>query len=100
MTSGADSDARHEGASFEPVTTQAGAVGPTPAYPPEADPDKTGGLTDAEVPGEQTDPARRLTGGDQAPVEEGVSAGEATSADESELTADDLVTPGSVEPPD
>jgi len=36
-----------------------------PGYPPEADPDKGDDLPAAEVPGEQTDPARRLTGGDQ-----------------------------------
>lgn len=82
-----DSDVRHEGASFEPVPADPATSGPTPAYPPEADPDKGGDLPDAEVPGEQTDPARRLTGGDQ-PIKE------------SEVTQDDLVTPGSVEPPD
>ena len=36
-----------------------------PAYPPEADPDKAGDVVAAEIPGEQTDPTRRLTGGDQ-----------------------------------
>ena len=36
-----------------------------PGYPPEADPDKGQDLPAAEVPGEQTDPTRRLTGGDQ-----------------------------------
>ena len=43
-----------------------GTDGPTtPSYPPEADPDKAGVLPAAEVPGEQVDPTRRLTGGDQ-----------------------------------
>jgi len=36
-----------------------------PGYPAEAEPDKAEGVPAAEVPGEQTDPARRLTGGDQ-----------------------------------
>ena len=37
----------------------------TPSYPPEADPDTGDGLPGAVVPGEQVDPTRRLTGGDQ-----------------------------------
>ena len=39
-----------------------------PGYPPEADPDKAEDLPAAEIPGEQTDPARRLSGGDQPEV--------------------------------
>lgn len=88
MTDESDSDVRHEGASFDPVPReQAAEAGLGGSYPPEADPDKAGDLPDAEVPGEQTDPARRLTGGDQP-------------SGEAEVTQDDLVTPGSVEPPD
>lgn len=87
MTDASGSDVRHEGTSFDPVPRdQAAEAGLGGSYPPEADPDKGGDLPDAEVPGEQTDPARRLTGGDQP---DGGSA-----------TQDDLVTPGSVEPPD
>lgn len=88
MSDASGNDLRHEGASFEPVprdlATDAGLGG---SYPPEADPDKGGDMPDAEVPGEQTDPDRRLTGGEQP-------------AGESEVTQDDLLTPGSVEPPD
>ncbi len=61
-----DPDARHEGASFEPVPSDPAAPStPTSDYPPEADPDKAGDLPAAEVAGEQTDPDGRLTGGDQ-----------------------------------
>ena len=88
MTEGNNSDVRHEGTSFDPVPRdQAAEAGLGGSYPPEAEPDKGGDLPDAEIPGEQADPARRLTGGDQP-------------AEESEVTQDDLVTPGSVEPPD
>ena len=85
MTEETGDDVRHEGSSFEPVPREPGPAGqPPPGYPPEADPDKAGDLPAAEVPGEQTDPDRRLTGGDQA---EGSSA--STQG-----------TRGSVEPPD
>lgn len=83
MTDATDKDARHEGSSFEPVPREAGTSG---GYPPEADPDKVDGLTDAEVPGEQVDPDRRLTGGDQADASTG--------------SQDEQVMPGSEEPPD
>lgn len=56
-------------------------------YPPEADPDQAGDVEAAEVPGEQTDPGRRLTGGD-LPVGDGDS------------TPSEHVTPGSTQPPD
>jgi hypothetical protein len=70
MTEGNNSDVRHEGTSFDPVPRDQAA---------EA------GLGGSYPP--EADPARRLTGGDQP-------------AGESEVTQDDLVTPGSVEPPD
>ena len=98
MTASDDSDARHEGSSFEPVLDGSADVGPTPSYPPEADPDKAGDLPAAEVPGEQADPARRLTGGDQDVSD--VAGDGHPDGEESAITEDDLVTPGSVEPPD
>lgn len=87
-------DARHEGASFEPVPRDAETPDaatpdtPTSDYPPEADPDKGGDVPAAEVAGEQTDPEHRLTGGDQP------------SHRTPGTTEGDQVTPGSVEPPD
>lgn len=88
MTPGSDNDVRHEGTSFEPVPSDpVAAAGHGTSYPPEAEPDKGGDLPDAEVPGQQTDPEHRF------PDEDG-------AAGESAVTQDDLVTPGSVEPPD
>ncbi len=88
MTDSAENDVRHEGSSFEPVPSDPAAPDtPTSGYPPQADPDQGGGLPAAEVPGEQVDPARRLTGGDQPTRGSGAAP-------------DDTVTPGSTEPPD
>lgn len=80
-----ENEVRHEGSAFEPVPRDAEAT--TKPYPPEADPQQAGDVEAAEVPGEQTDPDRRLTGGD-LPVSD------------ADTTPSTHVTPGSTEPPD
>lgn len=98
MTPPAQDGRDDQDASAPPSGGGSADVGPTPGYPPEADPDKAGDIPAAEVAGEQTDPGARLTGGDQV-VTGGAPAG--SLDDPSELTADDLARPeGQVEPPD
>ncbi|MFC3687235.1 hypothetical protein [Aquipuribacter hungaricus] len=98
MTASTHDGPDHQDASLPAGGGRSADVGPTPGYPPEADPDKAGDLPAAEVAGEQTDPGARLTGGDQV-VTGGAPAG--SLDDPSQLTADDLARPeGGVEPPD
>lgn len=97
-TGGADStataarnDERHEGASFEPVPRDAAAT--TRPYPPEADPEPDVAVPEAVVPGEQTDPDRRV---EVFPEDEQDAGQDADGGS----TPSEHVTPGSTEPPD